>query len=91
MVSVGEVDAYADECRDRFGPLPTCFEALLDYTRVRILCQRRRISRLHVRARRLVIDTPHGLYKDAHGNLPTLHSDHGAEQLREVIDLLEKM
>ena len=91
MVSVGEVDAYADECRDRFGPLPTCFEALLDYTRVRILCQRRRISRLHVRARRLVIDTPHGLYKDAHGNLPTLHSDHGAEQLREVIALLEKM
>lgn len=89
LVSVGEVDACAQDFRDRFGPLPSCTEAFLDYTRVRILCQRRRISRLHVRERRVVIDTSRGLYKDQRGQLPLLCSENGAEQLKEVIELLD--
>ena len=89
MISVGEVDSY--ELKDRVGSLPDCARCLLDYTRVRILAQKKRISRLHVRDGRLIMDTPHGLYKNHRNEVPRLKNVDGASQLKEVIEFLKNL
>ena len=91
MLSVGEVDGYELELKDRFGPLPDCTKSLLDYTRVRILAQRHHIIRLHVRDGRLVMETQKGLYKTSRNEVPRLKETDGASQLKEVIGFLEKL
>lgn len=91
MLSLAEVDAYQQELRDRFGPLPDCTTHLLDHTRIRILCQKKNISRLCVRDRRLIIDTPNGLYRNARKEVPTLTSAKGDEQLQEVFRFLQTL
>ncbi|MBP5639076.1 MAG: transcription-repair coupling factor [Victivallales bacterium] len=91
MLSIGEVDGYELELKDRFGPLPDCTKSLLDYTRVRILAQRHHIIRLHVRDGRLVMETQKGLYKTFRNEVPRLKETDGASQLKEVIGFLEKL
>ncbi len=48
MVSVDDVDEFAEELCDRFGRMPACLENLLEITRLRIRAARRGIVRIVV-------------------------------------------
>lgn len=91
MTSLSELAVFQQELRDRFGQLPTSSEALLLLTKVRILARKKNVIRLQVRDRRLVIETPRGLVKDAKRQVPTLASDNGHEQLQDVVDALTRL
>ncbi|NMA46526.1 MAG: transcription-repair coupling factor [Lentisphaerae bacterium] len=91
MSSLSELELFQQELRDRFGPLPTAGEALLLLTKLRILARKKDVIRLQVRERRVVIETPRGLVKDAKRQVPTLTSDNGYEQLQAVVDLLTRL
>ncbi len=53
MDKTWEIRAFADELRDRFGPLPPETEILLDVARLRILGQRSGFSRIVLKKRSL--------------------------------------
>ncbi len=54
--STPEVDAAADELRDRFGPLPAPVEALLELTRVRVLAAAKGVEKVALEQRRLTLE-----------------------------------
>jgi transcription-repair coupling factor (superfamily II helicase) len=91
MQSLSELELFAQELRDRFGPLPSSCEALLLLARVRVLARKKNIIRIQVCDRRLVIETPRGLIKDSKRQVPTLSSEHGSEQLKETIEVLTRL
>ncbi|NLF61236.1 MAG: transcription-repair coupling factor [Lentisphaerae bacterium] len=86
-----EVDVFANELRDRFGPLPSPTVVLLELARVRAMALERQLIRLSVRERRLVIETRRGLWRDSRNKIPELSSDDGLEQLREVQAILQRV
>ncbi|MDD4098025.1 MAG: helicase-related protein, partial [Lentisphaeria bacterium] len=86
-----EVEVFANELRDRFGPLPTATAVLLEFARVRVMAQERQIIRLSVRERRLVMETRRGLWRDSRNKIPELASLDGFEQLREVQAILHRV
>ncbi|NLG14550.1 MAG: transcription-repair coupling factor [Lentisphaerae bacterium] len=88
MTQLSEVDRYAEELRDRFGPLPASVESLLDYTSIRVLAQKLKINRVNVRDQRLILETERGLVRDQRKQVPVLESAVGSDQLREVKGLL---
>jgi len=54
--TVDEVDAIADELRDRFGPLPAEAVSLLDLTRVRVLAAAKGVQKVALEQRRLTLE-----------------------------------
>jgi len=86
--SVEEVDGFAEELKDRFGPLPPSVANLLQIARVRILAGLAGIVSVTVRDRRAVLETKRGLIRDAGNKLPRLASLSGEAQLRELIKLM---
>ncbi len=86
-----EVDVFANELRDRFGPLPSPTVVLLELARVRAMALERQLIRLSVRERRLVMETRRGLWRDSRNKIPELSSDDGLEQLREVQAILRRV
>ncbi|MGI6356451.1 MAG: transcription-repair coupling factor [Lentisphaerae bacterium] len=86
-----EVDVFANELRDRFGPLPSATVVLLELARVRAMALERQLIRLSVRERRLVIETRRGLWRDSRNKIPELSSDDGLEQLHEVQAILRRV
>ncbi|NLF15724.1 MAG: transcription-repair coupling factor [Lentisphaerae bacterium] len=82
------VDALAAEWRDRFGPLPTCVEAMLDLARVQVLARQAGVHRVVVRGRRVFMESERGLWRSSRGALPELQAADGRGQLRELQGLL---
>ena len=85
LTAVEEVDEFAAEIEDRFGPLPDAALNLMQVARVRVQAQRAGIISVSVRERRMFLETSHGLVKDAWGKLPRLSSVDGATQLVELL------
>jgi transcription-repair coupling factor (superfamily II helicase) len=54
--SIPEVDAAGEELRDRFGPLPSPVEALLELTRVRVLAAAKGVEKVALEQRRLTLE-----------------------------------
>ena len=54
--TIEEVDAVAEELRDRFGPLPPPLQSLLELTRVRVLATRKGVQKVALEARRLTLE-----------------------------------
>ncbi len=82
------VDALAAELRDRFGPLPSCVEVLLDVARVRIAARLAGVHRVNVRNRRAFLETEQGLLRGVGASVPELVAADGAGQLQELQRLL---
>ncbi len=82
--SLAEADSFVAEFADRFGPLPTATQALIEYAKVRILASKAQVPRICVRERRLLIETSHGLYRDMRNQIPMLSSNDGVEQMKEI-------
>jgi len=87
LLSAEEVTRYGEELRDRFGPLPEMTALLLDLKKIRILARQLKLVRLHVKDRRLIIETPKGLYK-LNGKVPELAGKTGRELVSETLDFL---
>ncbi len=70
-VSMADVQAAAESCRDRFGPLPPALQRVLQLCRIRILAAERGITRIATREGRLAM--MRGRDTITHdGRLPTL-------------------
>jgi transcription-repair coupling factor (superfamily II helicase) len=88
LIEAEAVDALAAELRDRFGPLPSCVEVLLDVARVRIAARLAGVHRVHVRNRRAFLETEKGLLRGVGTNVPELVAADGVGQLQELLRLL---
>jgi transcription-repair coupling factor (superfamily II helicase) len=88
LAEAAEVDALAEELRDRFGPAPAPVEALLEVSRVRIAARHAGVHRVTVRGGRAFLESDRGLVRGRGGSLPELHAGDGAGQLRELLRLL---
>ena len=78
LLSLEEVTRYGEELRDRFGPLPEMTALLLELRKIRVLARQLKLVRLTVKDRRLIIETPKGLYK-LNGKVPELTGQTGGE------------
>ncbi len=87
LLSVEEVTRYGEELRDRFGPLPEMSALLLDLRKIRILARQLKLVRLIVKDRRLIIETPKGLYK-LNGKIPELAGKTGSDLVAQTLDFL---
>jgi transcription-repair coupling factor (superfamily II helicase) len=54
--TLAEVDAIAEELRDRFGPLPSEAQSLLDLARLRVLAIAKGVQKVALEARRLTLE-----------------------------------
>jgi transcription-repair coupling factor (superfamily II helicase) len=90
LTDAAAVEAMAAELRDRFGPLPSCVEVLLDVARVRIAARQAGVHRINVRNRRAFLETATGLLRGAGTQVPELTAGDGAGQLRELQRLLRR-
>ncbi|MBC5808491.1 MAG: transcription-repair coupling factor [Candidatus Eremiobacter antarcticus] len=54
--STDEVDRIGEELRDRFGPLPTQAQSLLDLTKVRVIAALKGVQKVSLERRRLTLD-----------------------------------
>jgi len=88
LADLDAVDALAAELRDRFGPLPSCVETLLDVARVRVAARRAGVHRVVVRGRRAFLESERGLLRGAGGGLPELRAEDGRGQLQELLRFL---
>jgi hypothetical protein len=88
LAEAAEVDALAEDLRDRFGPAPAPVEALLEVSRVRIAARHAGVHRVTVRGGRAFLESDRGLVRGRGGSLPELHAGDGAGQLRELLRLL---
>lgn len=87
--SLADVDALSAEFADRFGPLPSAVNNLLQIARVRVLAAEAGIFRIGVRERRVMLETERGLLKGSRGQLPCLQAADGTGQLAELVSLLK--
>ncbi len=55
MTETSEVEAFREELRDRFGPLPEPARALMDKIALKVMCQKIGIQRLDLADQRLVL------------------------------------
>ena len=90
LLSPEEVEAYGEELKDRFGPLPQAVQNLLAKYRIETTARQRGLVRLSVERGRVVAETPRGLYR-LHGQIPLLLSRTPQKQLLEVEELLKAM
>jgi transcription-repair coupling factor (superfamily II helicase) len=86
--SIEDVDRFAREIKDRFGPLPAAARNLFGVTRVRLLARAAGIRSVAVRERRVLLGTSQGMLRDGRRRPFVLESETAAEQLRELADLL---
>jgi transcription-repair coupling factor (superfamily II helicase) len=88
VTEAAAVEAMAGELRDRFGPLPSCVEVLLDVARVRLAARQAGVHRVTVRNRRAILETERGLVRGVGAQLPELTATDAPGQLRELLQLL---
>lgn len=82
-----EVRTFGEELRDRFGPLPTAVQRLLQYHRIKCLAASADFFRLETANGRLFLESPRGLWRNDDGDIPRLPEDSPAAQL----DAIEKL
>ncbi len=85
-----DVDRYAEELADRFGPLPAMTALLLAVQKVVILARQRQLLRLNVKSGRLIMETSSGLVK-RNRQVPVLSATDGAGQVAETLAFLQSM
>ena len=88
LTALADADSLAAELRDRFGPLPSCVEVLLDVARVRVMARQAGVIRVAVRGRRAYLESDRGLLRGSGGALPELNAEDGRGQLTELLRLL---
>jgi transcription-repair coupling factor (superfamily II helicase) len=91
MTTTGQVDAFADELRDRFGPLPESVGRWLELQRIRVLALAAGVHAISVRAQVLRIETATGLVRTPQHSLPRLHGTTADEQLAEIRIWLDRL
>ncbi len=88
FATLAEVDAFAAELADRFGPLPVAAVNLLVTARLRILAGKHGVSAVSVRNRRVFMETARGLVKDENDRIPRLTSARRDDFLVELVALV---
>jgi len=85
-----EVDNYARELTDRFGPLPQSVKNLLKQHRLENLARQKKLVRLTVKKGRVIIELANGIYR-IQGQVPVLFSRDPVKQLNEIEELLNTL
>jgi len=88
MTHMEEIEEFAAELADRFGPVPEAVINLLQVGRIRVQAQRAGIVSVSVRECRMFLETNRGLVKDRCGKLPKLPSPDGRTQLAQVLSFI---
>lgn len=86
-----EVDEFADELRDRFGPLPDAARTLLEIARIRCAATAADIQSIAMHNTKLVLRSPDGLVKTPEGKLPELHEADPHARLDRVKSIVHQL
>ena len=86
-----ELELLRSELIDRFGKLPQVSVDLLYFTSIRILAQELHLVSVSNLNGRILIETPKGLYRNAHGQIPVSDAHNGRQQIAETLALLNKL
>ena len=90
LATVDDVEHFAEECRDRFGPLPEELEKLLLVARIRIYASDAGISMLEVRDNKVMMRRQQEwIMPDK--RYPRLASHSAKDKLNELIQLLKNV
>ncbi len=84
LLTPEEVAQFGEGLRDRFGPLPSAVQRLLQCHRVKAMARSAGAVKVSTAGDRLVIETPGGLWRDRSGQIPELHGKSPEERLDEV-------
>ncbi len=84
LMTPDEVDQFKAELQDRFGPLPSAVIHLMQYYRIKALACKAGMLKIANADNRLIIETPHGLWRNAAGQIPLLTQDDPAARLDEI-------
>ncbi len=88
FTKIDEIDAFAEELRDRFGKLPHIVEVLLKIGKLRIMAAHAGFHSLKVKDDAILLEGPRGLYKRL-GKLPKLNPKSPTEvKLDQISKLL---
>jgi len=90
MTEVGQVNAFEEELRDRFGPPPECVRRLLETVRIRIQATRLDAHSITVRGKTVLIETKAGLLLEAGGPPKLEQRGTPLERLCELRRMLER-
>ena len=86
-----ELELLRAELVDRFGKLPQTTVDLLYFTSIRILAEKLQLVSASVMNGRILIETPKGLYRDSHAQVPISTAHNGRQQIAEILSLLNKL
>ena len=86
-----ELEMLRAELVDRFGKLPQTTLDLLYFTSIRIQAQKLQLISASVTNGRILIETPKGLYRDSHAQVPVSNAHNGRQQIAELLSLLNKL
>ena len=91
LTIAAEVDSFAAELADRFGPPPEAVQNLLQVARVRSAAAAAGIVAVTVRGRQAILETERGLVKGPDRRLPRLRCASAEGQLQELLELLGRL
>ena len=83
-----EIDDFADELRDRFGPVPEIVTHMLEVARLKLLALSAGIHGIAVRDRKVLLETETGLLKMPNGKLPRLREENAEQFLEELVGIV---
>lgn len=86
-----ELDAFKDELRDRFGPLPQPLLDLLQYNAIRIAATAKKIISINVLDGRIYVETSKGLIRDSSRQIPALGTNEPRKQLDKLQDFVNML
>lgn len=89
-LTVEDLDQFAAELVDRFGPSPDQVQALLELNRIRVLAGKAKILSVRVRDADVLLETEHGLLRGPGGKPWRLQSRLPLAQLAELRDLVAR-
>ena len=77
-----EIEGFAAELVDRFGPLPSAVETLLEVVRIKRLCQKAGISRLDAGPRGAAVEFLNNTFNNPGGLMRLIAKQHGTAKVR---------
>jgi len=90
MTSEKALQNFKEELRDRFGEIPEIVKDLLDYYSMAIAANKKHVISLSIANGKILVETPRGLFRDRHSQIPSSVAIDGRGQIIEAMAILNR-